>query len=359
MQNKKLHINVNSVNFSTLKPKLAVKNYMTSGNFFQSKNKYNNESPQNSIIKSFFSNSNRENKLVGEKNLKFYSPYNKLILTNREKEAPQKKYKNLILALSPKTNNQIRSFSFIKKININNNKENKYQQIILEKDEIIKNLLKQIEYYKIIIDYIKKNNNINLDEFADENNVFNNLKTIEYHNDSTKSNINENNDYLKNSRYSNLFRVKQKENINEKSNELFNNSHLSLSVDKKDKNKRTIINNNINIFNSIEIKKKITQKSDHIYLRDSNKNPVRFFLLSNSNNKNNKMIKSEESDTKSNKYLSALNLPVIEDNEVKNYEKFGNSFYRDYKKECENIKNRTKNLIMTLFYIIEKKNINQ
>ena len=83
MQNKKLLININSINFSTFQPKLTGQNYLTSDNYFQTKNKQRNESQNNSSIKSLFSNSK---KLSREKYLQFYSPHQKLILTNREKE---------------------------------------------------------------------------------------------------------------------------------------------------------------------------------------------------------------------------------------------------------------------------------
>ena len=360
MQNKKLHININSINFSTFQPKLSVQNYLTSDNYFQTKNKQSNERPNNSSIKNLFSNSN---KLSREKYLKFYSPYQKLILTNRKKETKKNNYKNLILTLSPKANNQLRSLSTIKKVNENNNnnKEKKYQQIIFEKDETIKKLLKTIEYYKKFIDYIKINYNINLNEYTSENNTIDNLKTIEYNNDlvESKYNIIDNKDFLKNNRCSNFFRIKHKEKAGEKSNDLFNNSHLNLSLDKNDKSKKTIINSNINIFNSIEINKKLSKKTGHFFVRDSNKNPIRFLLLSNSNSKNNKVLKSQESNNENNKYSSTFNLTTSGNNETKKDERSGNSLSRDYKRECENIKKRTNNLILNLFSLIEKKCINK
>ena len=408
MNNKNLNINTNNLNISNFPSKFPIQNYIVSKCLSQSKKlmQVNNDNYTNKdIIKDIYYNSitfNSNHKISSQgKYLKFYTPYKKENLTNRKKGDESRKLpklQNLVISLSPKSNCIIRSMSAMKKIKeednndpqiINNNNcnncntieqiENKYREIIIEKNNLINKLQKQNQEYKNIIEYIKLNYNINVNDFIDNETFNENLMTIDHNTnndfmDKNKYKNSENNAVYRNdNRIMNLFRVKRRENEN--INKLFEHqkskSPTNLTLEKKD-NGKTIINNNINIFNSIEINKgnkRINLAAINMNTLNSNKETivdptnfdknkskehVRFLLHSNLNNGNHK-INDIKNNTVNNKFLNNTNIKktenVIEtikddDNKTCNF---------NYKESYEELKNRTNKLISNLFSVIEYK----
>ena len=411
MYNKNLNINTNNINISDFPSKFSIQNYIASKCLSQTnkiKQINNSNYPNKNIMKNIYYNSitfNNKNISSPDKNLKFYTPYKKANLTKREKEKETRKLpilKNLIITLSPKSNCVIRSMSTIKKIkdedtnNLyqmkNNNNfntieqiENKYRDIIIEKNNLINKLQKQNQSYKNIIEYIKLNYNINVNDFIDNENFNENLMTIDH---------NTNTDFMDNNRYKftendaihksdnrimNLFRMKRRDNdyINKLCNQSKSKSPADLNFEKKE-NAKTIINNNINIFNSIEINKRSNNRKTNLaaikmntlnsnketivdsinYDKTKSKDPVKFFLLSDFNNGNLK-INDIKNSSVNNKFLTITNLKKNEKiiKTIKDDDPKINSF--NYKESCEKLKNRTNKLISNLFSLIEYKCANK
>ena len=412
MNCKNLNINPNNLNISNFPSKFCIQNYIATKCLSQSKkskqttnDNYSNKDFMKNIYYNSHTFNNNKNMISPKKYLKFYTPYKKENLTNRKKgEETRKlpKLKNLIITLLPKYNYAMRSLSTIKKtkdeetnnnqclIKYNNNvntieqTENKYREIIIEKNNLINRLEKQNQAYKNIIEYIKLNYNININDFID-NEIFNeNLMTIDHNTnsdfiDNNKQKITENAVSKNENRIMNIFKVKGRENEN--INKLFehskNKSPVDLTLEKKD-NGKTIINNNINIFNSIEIKKNPSNRrislasinmnsinsnkesvGDSIsYDKNKSKDPVRFYLNSNLNNGNHK-INDIKNNTVNNNFSNILNhkkseniIDAIKGDNYKTYD-------FNYKESYEKLKNRTNKLISNLFTLIEYKSENK
>ena len=283
-------------------------------------------------------------------------------LNNNNNNIIQKDY---ILKLL-KTNDQIyKSKPNISKLDVHNihtknneqflpDKEIKYKLQLQEKNNIINNLIKEINYYKNGLNNNKNRNNSNLNKNLSKKNIF-------AYSPQNQNNINHPLSIIKNDKDSNEFKqFRTLDNEHRKSSYKINspkkNNIISILI-----NDNNSIKNDLSIFKKYkykfpDIKKnKLMQKKYTNLTQDNNKyeniniSKINKLDIIKLNERNNTLEYNNNKINKSKFYLinSSNSNSISKDN--------GNSnCYNEQETKMEELKKRMNNLICNLFSIIEK-----